>query len=72
MDSVSDELGSVNHGVMAANFVVLRRTEMPAVLVELGYLSNPTEALNLNSPAWQRAVARAIFDGIVNYTGYPK
>ena len=72
VDSVSDELGSVNRGVMAANFVVLRRTEMPAVLVELGYLSNPTEALNLNSPAWQRAVARAIFDGIVNYTGYPK
>lgn len=72
VDAVSDELGSVNRGVMAANFVVLRRTEMPAVLVELGYLSNPTEALNLNSPAWQRAVARAIFDGIVNYTGYPK
>lgn len=72
VDAVSDELGSVNRGVMTANFVVLRRTDMPAVLVELGYLSNPTEALNLNSPAWQRAVARAIFDGIVNYTGYPR
>ena len=40
---------------------------MPAILVELGYLSNPTEALNLNSPAWQKAVAKAIFDGIYAY-----
>ena len=71
VDSVSENLGSVNRGVMQANFAVLRRTDMPAVLVELGYLTNATEALNLNSRAWQRAVASAIFEGIVNYTGYP-
>ncbi|MBR5154949.1 MAG: N-acetylmuramoyl-L-alanine amidase [Clostridia bacterium] len=71
VDSVSENLGSVNRGVMQANFAVLRRSEMPAVLVELGYLTNATEALNLNSPAWQRAVATAIFEGIVNYTGVP-
>jgi len=40
---------------------------MPAVLVELGYLSNPTEALNLNSPLWQNKMASAIADGINNY-----
>ena len=72
VDSVSENLGSRNRGVMQANFAVLRRTNMPAVLVELGYLTNPTEALNLNSPAWQRAVAAAIFEGIVNYTGLPR
>ena len=72
VDSVSENLGSVNRGVMQANFAVLRRTDMPAVLVELGYLTNATEALNLNSPAWQRAVAAAIFEGIVNYTGLPR
>lgn len=71
VDSVSNELGSVNRGVMQANFAVLRRTNMPAVLLELGYLTNTTEALNLNSPAWQRAAAAAIFQGIINYTGYP-
>ncbi len=71
VDSVSDTLGSVNRGVMQANFAVLRRTNMPAVLVELGYLTNATEALNLNSPAWQRAVAGAIFDGIVEAVGPP-
>ncbi len=71
VNSVSQNLGSVNRGVMQANFAVLRRTNMPAVLVELGYLTNSTEALNLNSPAWQRAVANAIFEGIVDYTGLP-
>lgn len=71
VNSVADNLGSVNRGVMQANFAVLRRTNMPATLVELGYLTNSTEALNLNSPAWQRAVANAIFEGIVDYTGLP-
>ena len=69
LESISDRLGSVNRGVMAANFVVLRRTRMPAVLVELGYLTNPTEALNLNSPAWQRAVAEAIAVGTIAEIG---
>lgn len=72
VDSISNDLGSVNRGVMQANFAVLRRTNMPAVLVELGYLTNATEALNLNSPAWQRAVAKAIFNGIVNSIGLPR
>jgi N-acetylmuramoyl-L-alanine amidase len=72
LNSISDNLGSVNRGVMQANFAVLRRTNMPALLLELGYLTNSTEALNLNSPAWQKAVAAAIYEGIVNYTGLPR
>lgn len=69
LESVSDRLGSINRGVMAANFAVLRLTDMPAVLVELGYLTNSTEALNLNSPDWQRAVAEAIAVGIISEIG---
>ena len=65
--SFVSRLGSKNNGVHAANFAVLRQTRMPAVLLELGYLSNPTEALNLNSPAWQTAAAQAIYNGIYNY-----
>lgn len=67
VSSVVNKLGSKDNGVMQANFAVLRRTNMPATLLELGYVSNPTEALNLNSPAWQRAVAQAIYDGIYNF-----
>jgi len=72
VDSVAEDLGSQNRGVMQANFAVLRRTNMPAVLVELGYLTNATEALNLNSPAWQKAVAASIFRGIVDAVGLPR
>lgn len=69
LESIAENLGSINRGVMSANFAVLRLTRMPAVLVELGYLTNPTEALNLNSPAWQRAVAAAIAEGVFNEVG---
>ncbi len=67
VSSVVRQLGSKDNGVRQANFAVLRRTNMPATLLELGYLTNPTEALNLNSPAWQRAVAKAIYDGINDF-----
>ena len=67
VSQVVAQLGSKDNGVRQANFAVLRRTRMPSTLLELGYLTNPTEALNLNSPAWQKAVARAIYDGIRNY-----
>ncbi len=60
-------LGSIDRGVFAQNFSVLRNTSMPAVLVELGYLSNPTEALNLGSTAWRGEAARAVADGIAAY-----
>lgn len=66
-NAVVAALGVKDNGVKQANFSVLRNTNMPAVLVELGYLSNPTEALNLNSPAWQRKVASAIAEGINNF-----
>lgn len=66
-DSVIKALGMRDNGVRQANFSVLRNTSMPAVLIELGYLSNPTEALNLNSSAWQRKIASAIADGINKY-----
>ena len=67
VSQVVGQLGSKDNGVRQANFAVLRRTRMPATLLELGYLTNPTEALNLNSPAWQRAVAKAIYDGIYDF-----
>lgn len=62
--SVINSLGMKDNGVRQANFSVLRNSNMPAVLVELGYLSNPTEALNLNSSAWRNRIAGAIADGI--------
>ncbi|HEY8464956.1 MAG TPA: N-acetylmuramoyl-L-alanine amidase [Bacillota bacterium] len=54
-------------GVKVNDFVVVRETMMPSVLVELGYLSNPEEEKNLNTVAFKDKAALGIFQGIVAY-----
>lgn len=56
-----------NRGVKQANFAVLRTSFMPAVLVEIGFGSNPEESRFLTSPARQTQIAKAIADGAVAY-----
>ncbi|NLF32377.1 MAG: hypothetical protein GX591_15990 [Planctomycetes bacterium] len=48
-------------------FRVLVNTRMPAVLVELGYLTHPAEAARLSTTAYRRQLAGAIAEGIVAY-----
>jgi N-acetylmuramoyl-L-alanine amidase len=50
-----------------ANFVVLRAPDVPSVLIETGFLSNPTEEKNLGSSAYRKKMASAIRNGIVQY-----
>lgn len=54
-------------GVRQAPFTVLFGTTMPAVLVEVGYLSNPIEAFNLKRGPYLKKVASAITSGIVDF-----
>jgi N-acetylmuramoyl-L-alanine amidase len=54
-------------GVLAANIYVLRRTRMPSVMLELGSLTHPEEAAQLQKPEFQEAVAKALTQGIVKY-----
>lgn len=51
--------------VKEGNFQVLRETDMPSVLVEVGYMTNPRELTNLASQPYQENLAHAIADGIV-------
>jgi len=57
-------LGLRDRGVKQAPFVVLTGATMPAILVEVGFLSNPAEASRLASAEHQQALARAIALGI--------
>lgn len=46
---------------------VLRKTKMPAVLVELGFLSNEGEAQRLTEKAYQNELAKAVFEGVSSH-----
>jgi len=60
-------LGLRDRGVKQAPFVVLTGATMPAILVEVGFLSNPSEARNLASPERQQRLAEAIAEGILEF-----
>jgi N-acetylmuramoyl-L-alanine amidase len=50
-----------------ANFMVLKSPDVPSILVETAFISNPSEEKRLKNPAWQKKIARNIGDGIQDY-----
>jgi N-acetylmuramoyl-L-alanine amidase len=56
-----------DRGVKQAPFAVLYGALMPAVLVEVGFLSNPTEANRLSSPEYQARIADSIAEGVIGF-----
>lgn len=65
--ALSTGLGARNVGVFQRPFVVVRGPWMPAVLVELGFLTNWTDERLLSEPEHRYKAALAIYNGIVNY-----
>ncbi len=59
--------GLEDRGVKRARFEVLREAQMPAVLIEGGFMSNPSEARKIFSPVWRKQMAQAIAAGIGSY-----
>ena len=64
-----DAIGNLHKGeVERANFAVLRTSDnMPAMLVETGFISNPDEERRLRDPQYQGRLARAVLDGVTQY-----
>lgn len=65
--AITATLGSQNRGIKARGFYVLRHSRMPAVLVEVGFISNPLEERRLADPGYQERAARGIMQGIIHY-----
>ncbi|GFZ98132.1 N-acetylmuramoyl-L-alanine amidase [Dyella caseinilytica] len=61
-------LGPTHRGyVEHANFVVLRSPDVPSILVETAFISNPVEERKLGDPGHQQQLASAIMDGVKGY-----
>ena len=56
-----------NNKVEQARFVVLKSPDIPSILIETGFISNPREERNLTSPAYQTRLTQAIFQGVKGY-----
>lgn len=59
--------GMRDRGVKQARFFVIRHTNMPAALVEVGFVTGAEDAPRLADPAWRETAAQAIARGILQY-----
>jgi N-acetylmuramoyl-L-alanine amidase len=63
-----DRIGNVTRrGVKSAGFLVLKSPDIPSILVETAFISNPTEEARLGSGKHQQRLAEAIFQGVRGY-----
>lgn len=63
-EELTSRLGNTKRKAAPGNYYILRNTQMPAVIVEVGFISNPQEASLLVDPEYQNRLAQAIFAGI--------
>jgi len=54
-------------GIQRAGFAVLKTPGIPSILVEVGFITNPQEALLMNYPQFQERFAKAMYDAILEY-----
>ena len=67
LSKVIRRTSATSRGVKKGNFLVIRETSMPAVLVEGGFISNPDERAQLKDPEYLDKIARGIADGVDQY-----
>jgi len=58
-----------DRGVKKAPFVVLIGANMPSILAEISFVSNPTDATKLETPEYRQKIADAMYKGIAHYAG---
>jgi N-acetylmuramoyl-L-alanine amidase len=66
------ELGFRNRGVKAADFQIVRETNMTAILIEFAFMTNHYEAMKMRTPEYQKKAAIAVVKGIAAQYGLVK
>jgi len=65
--SLSDTVSLSNRGIRQEDFAVLEETDAPAVLMELGFITNPHDARIVQTDAFQEKAVQAITNGVTDY-----
>lgn len=66
-EALVQEFGTRNRGVKTAKFVVIRDTDAPAILIEIGFLTNESDRIMMTSSGFESRYARTVYQCILNY-----
>ncbi|WP_166786792.1 N-acetylmuramoyl-L-alanine amidase [Jeotgalibacillus salarius] len=66
-EGLSDSMTIKNRGVHHGNFLVLRDNVAPSVLLELGFISNPSEEASVTNDRFREIAAKGIYNGLTDY-----
>ncbi|MBM3253574.1 MAG: hypothetical protein FJZ16_04915 [Candidatus Omnitrophica bacterium] len=66
-DSIAEKLFIRNRGIKRAKFFVLKGAKMPAILIEIGFITNRFEEKNLKNSYYRRMIVEAIAEGITEF-----
>jgi N-acetylmuramoyl-L-alanine amidase len=61
--------GLKDRGVKKAPFVVLIGANMPSILAEISFLTNPSDAEELREPKYRERIAESLYRGVARYVG---
>ena len=67
MKSFVDNAGVKNHGIIQQSFAVVRNTNALSILIEVGYLINPSDNAQIIKPEFRQKIVEAITSGLENY-----
>jgi len=62
---MNEEMDARDRGVSHGDYYVLRENQVPAVLLELGYITNPQDEERMNQEDFQQHIAQAVADGVI-------
>jgi len=65
--ALASEINAKNRGLFKSKFYVINHTTSPAILIEIGFLSNPSERAQLMGAERRKKTAKAIVEGVENY-----